>query len=271
MFDSILVTLSCKGPREHVVEQAIILAQRDGAQLLGLCVVDQEQLVPPPGSEGVDPEVWRAYLEPELTAQGRGMLDEFVGYCARVGVSVQTKLLVGPVTSCICRQTNYADLVLLGRYDEYTRRRMFVSCSPLEGTVRQSSCPVMLAGSGARHPRRLLVAVDGSQHSRSALALATRMVREWGCTLSLLTVREKQVGSRTLDEAQAYAQEQGVAARCILGKAPPAAEVLRVEREQEADIILLGAYCHGQAQELIFGGTVHQVLERAECPVVVCR
>lgn len=271
MFGNILVTLCCKGPREHVVEQAIILAQRDGAQLLGLFVVDHEQLVPPPGSEGIDPEEWRACLEPELTALGQGLLDEFAGYCAKAGVPAQTQLLVGPVTNCICRQTNFADLVLLGRYDEYTRRRMFVSCSPLEGTVRQATCPVMVVGSGARHPRRLLVAFDGSQHSRSALALATRMAQEWGCVLSLLTAQEKQVDSRTLDEAQAYAQANGVTARCVLGKGTPAAEVLRAEREQETDVILLGAYCHGQAQELIFGGTVRQVLDHAECPVVVCR
>lgn len=271
MFKNILVTLCCKEPREYVAEQAVILAKRDGAQLLGLCVIDQEQLVPPPGSEGLDPAQWRAYLESELSALGRGLLDEFAGYCAREGVPVQTKLLVGAVTSCICRQADYADLVLLGRYDEYVQRRMFIGCSLLEGTVRQASCPVMVAGTTARHPRRLLVAYDGGQRSRSALALAARMAREWGSSLRLVTVQERQVESSVLEEAQSHLKAQGLSAVGTLGKGTPAAEILRVGRAQEADVILMGAYCHGQAQELIFGGTVGQVMQSADCPVLVCR
>ncbi|MCL5108564.1 MAG: universal stress protein [Chloroflexi bacterium] len=271
MFKDILVTLCCKGPREPVMEQAIVLAKRDGAQLLGLCVVDEDQLAPPPGAEGIDPQEWRECLAAELSAAGQGLLDEFIGYCTREGVPVQTKLLVGPIAACICRQANYADLVLLGRYNDFIRRRMFVGCSPLEGTVRQATCPVMVAGTSARHPRRLLVAYDGSPSARSALNLATRIAREWDCSLSLVAVQEKQVGQAVLDEAKALAEAEGVPARCLLAKGNPRAEILRVGREQQADVVLLGAYCHGQAQELIFGGTVGQVIQAADCPVIVCR
>jgi nucleotide-binding universal stress UspA family protein len=271
VFKNILVTLCCKGPREPVMEQAIVLAKRDGAQLLGLCVVDEDQLAPPPGAEGIDPEEWRQCLATELSTAGQGLLDEFIGYCTRESVPVQTKLLVGPIANCICRQATYADLVLLGRYDEFTRRRMFVGCSPLEGTVRQASCPVMVAGTAARHPRRLLVAYDGSTRARSALRLATGMAKEWDCSLSVVVVQEKTVGSAVLDEAKALAQADGVPARCLFAQGSPRAGILQAGREQQADILLLGAYCHGQAQELIFGGTAGQVIQAADCPVVICR
>ncbi|MHB1132963.1 MAG: universal stress protein [Chloroflexota bacterium] len=270
MFNNILVTLCCQGPRELVLEQAIVLAKRDGAQLLGLCVVDDDQLAAPAGSEGINPAEWRECLEAELTAAGQALLDEFMGHCAREGVDAQTKLLVGPVTACICRQAQHADLVLTGRYDELIRRRMFVGCSPLEGTVRQAKRPVMVAGTTVRHPRRLLVAYDASPHADAALALAARMAAEWGCSLSLVTVEEKQVGAAAVARAQAYLAERNLSGRCLLLQGNPAQQVVRAAAEQESDTIFIGAYCHGQAQELIFGGAVRQVLNQAECPVVIC-
>ena len=148
---------------------------------------------------------------------------------------------------------------------------MMVGCCPLEGVVRQSSRPVLAAAAQPRPIGRILVAYDGSTRAGVALTIASRLAVEWQVPLLLLTVVEKKVSQDVLAEGQAYLQPYGLPAKALLQEGTPAAEILRASAEENVDLIVMGAYCHNRVQELVVGGTVGQVIRRADCPVLICR
>ncbi len=271
VFKSILVALCKKEQSSPIIQQAIWLAKRERARMLGLHVVDQEELVPPAGTEGTAPESWRETVELELRALGQGLLERFATECAEAGVPAETRLLLGPVAHTICRQAHIADWIVMGRTGEYAQRTAALRCCPLEGVLRQTCRPVLIAAPQPRPIERVLVAYDGSERACTALAVAARLASEWQVSLLLLTVVERQIGRDTLAEAQAYLEPYGVPEKALLREGTPAVEILRASREERADLIAMGAYCHNPIQELVFGGTVGQVVRRSDSPVLICR
>ncbi len=270
MFGSILVPLCGRADSSPVVRQAIELAGSESARLLGLYVVDQEDLALPPGVEGVTAAEWRASLEPELRAAGQGLLEEFASKCAVRAVSAEVKLAVGSVADLICTEARGSDLIVMGRGRAYLRRSDLLGVCPLEGVIRQACRPVLVAVSEPRTFHRILLAYDGGARAQSALEMAARLAREWQTELLLVTVREKNVGPRILEDGQARLLQRGLAVKAVSGDGTAAAGILGVAAGERADLIVIGAYCHGKVQELVFGGTVGQVVRKAPCPVLVC-
>jgi len=269
MFKNILVSLCSREQVAPVVQQAIWLARRERAHMLGLHVVDQQELVPPAGTEGIRPDHWREAVEPELKAAGQSFLDYLADECARASVPVQTKLLVGSTSKAICQQARTADLIVMGRGGECLRRGDLLGCCPLEGVVRHSRRPVLAVGAQPRPIERILVAYDGSHRASTALAMAARLACEWQVELLLLTVVEKGLGKEVLAEGQAYLAPYGLAGRALLRDGTPAVEILDASAEEDADLIVMGTYCHNRVQELVFGGTVGEVVRKAGCPVLI--
>lgn len=273
VFRSILVALcqETRRPSSPAVQQAIWLARREQARLVGLYVVDEAELVPPPLSEGVNLDRWREEVESELKVAGQKLLDDFAARCARADVPAETRLKVGSVAQVVCRQARTADLLVMERSGDYAHRMRLLECAPLEGVVRRAGRPVLVATAGPGRVERILVAYDGGERASTALALAVRIAVEWEVPLTLLTVVERGVDGDVLAEGREYCRPYGIPVEPLLREGTPADEILRASRERGAGLVVMGAYCHNRVQELILGGTVGQVLQRADCPVLICR
>ncbi len=270
MFKSILVGLSDHEHSLSAVQQAICLARKENAKALGVYVVDEETLVPPIGAEGVFPQHYRAEMEPGLQAVGRRRLNEFATYCADAGVAADTRLLIGSVTRSICQLARTVDLIVLSRIEKNMHRGLLMNCCLLENVLRWASRPVMVASPQSREIRQILVAYDGREGASKALATAARFAAGWGLPLTVVTVAERKVGPEDLLEAQSYLGPYGLDVRPLLLEGNPGDEILRAAAKQDADLIVMGTYCHGRAQQLIFGGTLWQVLKKADRPVLIC-
>ncbi len=269
MLKSILVALCDPGRCLATVQQATWLAKREGARLVGLHVIDEEELVPRPGTEGVTPWRWREQEEAKLSFAGMRLLDEFADKCAREGVPTESRLLIGPVAETICRQGNTADLIVLGRAGSYSQRKGLLDCCILEGVLRHASRPVLIAAREPREIGRILVAYDGSHHGSAALACAARLANDWQAPLTLVTVAERRVSSDVLQEGLDYLRPYNLRLKGLLLEGLPATMILRTSQEEHADMVVMGGYCHGQVQERILGGTVGRVLKESDLPVLI--
>jgi nucleotide-binding universal stress UspA family protein len=161
--------------------------------------------------------------------------------------------------------------------------------------LRHASCPVVLVNpEHALHGWRLdqlLFPHDGSPAAAGTLRRAAEFARRAGAELLVLQVAvggmpvPEERGSLTsplyLDQPQhewpAWASEfiERLACVCplgelrvrlLLGRGEPAAEILRVAREQSADLILL-AWKGNWAGE--HAGTLKAVVRKAPCPTMV--
>jgi nucleotide-binding universal stress UspA family protein len=83
-------------------------------------------------------------------------------------------------------------------------------------------------------------------------------------------------------EVSAYAQGEvgrlaeaaaarAVAARTLVAHGKPAGEIVRVAREEQVDMIVLGTHGKGLLDTALFGSTTERVVRKAPCPVLTCR
>jgi nucleotide-binding universal stress UspA family protein len=141
--------------------------------------------------------------------------------------------------------------------------------------------------------KKVLVPTDFSDSARHALTYGTSFAREYEAELTLLHVVENlTVGyasdlfpvpmAEVFQEISGYAKAElaklGAEARkrdvtvveqVVQGK--PSAEIIRVARESEADMIVLGTHGKGMLDQALFGSTTERVVRRAPCPVLTVR
>jgi nucleotide-binding universal stress UspA family protein len=134
--------------------------------------------------------------------------------------------------------------------------------------------------------RKILVAVDGSEHARRALETAIDIARRYDATLCLLHAfphvsdllgtpfYEQMIESRTmigrslLESARTQVGDLvPVEEQLLQGPAAPA--ILRVADVERCDLIVLGSRGHSQIGGILLGSVSNVVAQRAHCPVMV--
>lgn len=133
--------------------------------------------------------------------------------------------------------------------------------------------------------KKILAAVDGSDYSHGALAVATDLARESGADLVIAHVDEKFVGkggagSLNVDEPEikaglvAKAAElttEGIdtetkVASIVLGGPAPA--IAKIASDAGADLIVVATRGHSAIAEVLVGSVTQRLLQLANCPVM---
>jgi nucleotide-binding universal stress UspA family protein len=133
--------------------------------------------------------------------------------------------------------------------------------------------------------RNILVAVDGSNHSRAALEHAIELARDQNARLTLITVipylaavavassaqvmpLQEECFLEILDEAVAMVpQDIGVVR--ILAHGRPSREIAARVLEGDFDLIVMGTHGRGRVGEVVLGSVSREVLHRARTPVLL--
>jgi nucleotide-binding universal stress UspA family protein len=136
---------------------------------------------------------------------------------------------------------------------------------------------------------KILVAVDGSDHSLKAAKLAGDLARLSSGTLRVVTVYEEvpsYLGEPNLSQMIAMRSKKAeeVVDKAIkqIGEIPgaceteilsgdPAESILQVVDAFDIDLIIMGTRGQGSIKSLLLGSQSHKVLSAAPCPVLVVR
>jgi nucleotide-binding universal stress UspA family protein len=143
------------------------------------------------------------------------------------------------------------------------------------------------------HLKRILIPTDFSESARHALTYGLSFAKEYGAELVLLHVVESLPRSYVSDlfpvpmaeffqEVSGYAKAQlselaalargrSVPVREIVVQGKPATEIVRLAREEAADMIVLGTHGKRLLDQPLFGSTTERVVRNAPCPVLTCR
>ena len=135
--------------------------------------------------------------------------------------------------------------------------------------------------------RKILVPVDGSEHSDRALFLVGELASKFDSEVLVFHVREKSVGKggswdvdlreEDVNIAEEAAQKlvgEGLKAKserqsALYGHA--AQSIVRAAEDNKADAIVMGSRGLSDWSGLLVGSVTHKVLHMATCPVVVVR
>jgi nucleotide-binding universal stress UspA family protein len=261
MFADILVPVSGDPGGWPAVAQAVEIACRENARLLGLHIVPSA-----------------AELESDRV---RAVRSEFTRQCEALGVRGKLAVESGRVARAICDRARWADLVVAGLAHPPDPQPVARLSSGFGTLIRRCSTP-LLAVPGAFSPlNRPLLAYDGSPKAKEALYIATYLAargQDAGTAgpLVILTITDGgQITADTLAEAGEYAKTHGVRATLLLEHLPVAGAVadtiLTTAEAHDCDLILMGGYGHSPVVEVVLGSAVDEVLRASRQPVLICR
>jgi manganese transport protein len=141
--------------------------------------------------------------------------------------------------------------------------------------------------SGLHEPvyRRILVPLDHSGRDRAAIAHASAMARLHGASIHLLHVEEgaisqlygalastseEQLGERYFRDIQKSLEQQGLTVELtVVHGRNPKDEIVRVARETQPDLVVMGAHGHSGLKDLVFGNTINGVRHSVAAAVLV--
>ncbi len=247
----ILVALSGEEVSWAALEQALLVAQREGARVLGLHVLTE------------------ADTQGRETAEMRA---EFEARAGAAGVPFEFAVERGKVPAAICDRARWADLVVLPLAHPPGPDPGSRFGSGFRTLVQRSPRPILAVPGSASPMERALLAYDGSRKSDEALFLAAYLAARWGTSLVIITVSENsRVTGEISRRAVEYVEGYGIVPQVVLKSGEVGETLLDTAREQNCDFFIMGGYGFGPVLEVVMGSAVDQVLREAEHPVLICR
>ena len=136
---------------------------------------------------------------------------------------------------------------------------------------------------------KVLVPIDGSEHSRKAVARALELAEKQGAEVTLMTVvpvasdfmdeslvniqdKLRAENQKWLDTAKAEFEAKGIKVDTILEKGiVPANNIIRLAEENKFDRIVMGSTGRTGLAKVLMGSTAAKVVAHAPCEVTIVR
>jgi nucleotide-binding universal stress UspA family protein len=294
-FTAILVPYDGSDPARAALELALA-AMRPGTTLTLLTVIDESPIIAQSATTvmAYDPMP----LFEALETQAKALLADASARCARSNVTARTETIhEQPVPGIVATARALgSDLIVMGTHARRGVARAFVG-STTEGVLRACDVPVLttLAGESAAANafRRALVAIDDSEPSDAALALARRLHDSLGTQLIAANVADT---TRLYDNAATYGfsaapldveierESASVVARALDHAGLPIADVsvalleghpadvLVVEaRNRAATLVVVGSHGRRGLRRFVLGSVAERIVRTSGVPVLVVR
>lgn len=287
---AILVSTDLSPRADHALTRARLLARAHGAALTLQHVVERGpdiDTLPESwmrelfGAAGSPTETLRQRAEAALRAK-----------LADAPSGAQTEVSVGvPFVEIIraARERN-AELVVLGAHGGHYIREWLLGTTA-ERVIRKGDRPVLVVKKPPKGPyRRLLVAVDFSETSKRALALAVRMapkarvallnvydfglaepLRAGGTTSEELLLLQQTYEQQRRERLVAFAREAGLdpdKAQLLVRYGYPGLVINAVAAEQRAHLVAVGTQGLSGLRYVLLGSVAEHVLRESRCDVL---
>jgi nucleotide-binding universal stress UspA family protein len=279
MFRRIVVALDGSQHSTAAAEYALWLAERLGASLVGLHVIDIVSiegsfLHDVSGSLGFEPYLdFSSKMREALHERGKAIVDAFATRCRERDVACEIALPIGVVANEICDQARTADLIIVGHRGLNERFSTGLLGGTTESVARKSPKPVLVAPMAFAPITRPLLAYDGSARASAAMHAAAGLTTALGLPLTVTHVgREgRDEDAKVLEEARSYLGSYDVELHIRELTGPPHQRIIDVVRDGGFDLMFIGAYGHSRIIEMVLGSTTEFVLRNSPCPVFLAR
>lgn len=183
---------------------------------------------------------------------------------------------IGALGDIVAQRARFADLVVLPR--PYGPGKGAESEAVIEAAMFEGKAPVLVLpekGLGdADQPKRIIVAWNQSAEAMTATRLALPFLKA-AETVNITVIDPPPHGPERSDPGGLLCQllvRHGVHAdvSVLARNLPRVSDILaRHIWDQNADLLVMGAYGHSRFREAILGGATRNMLEKAEIPVLM--
>jgi nucleotide-binding universal stress UspA family protein len=294
VFPRVLVPYDGSEPADHALAYGIAFA-RSGAALDVVHVVDETSVLSMPTTDvsGFDP----LPLMDALEESAKALVDGVQQRCRDAGVQATVEVVHEQPVRGICDAAKqHGDrLIVMGTHGRKGLERALLG-STTDGVLREGTTPVLTVRADMPAPaeaffRKVLLAVDDSDPSDAAVALAAQLAYAAKTTVVICTVYDPadvfdSAANAGLDptplldeeraEATTVAQrayERGgfpkelTTIRVVEGE--PAHGIITTARESAVEAIVMGSHGRRGLQRLLLGSVAEHVVRESPCPVLV--
>ncbi len=271
MLRSILVGVDGSAYSTAAVELGIQWAQRSGAVLVGLGIIDAPTICKPEPVP-LGGSAYKVHHDASLLTDASHKVGQFLEHCARrcaeADVACQILQVIGLPAEQILLEAQRYDLILLGQHTFFHFETQQQPDDTLHIVLKQSPRPVVAVPATLPEGRVVVVAYDGSLHAARALHMLQVLGLEGPQEVHVVCVDpDQELADRCVERAVAFLHSHHIVAQAHARAtaAAPAHVLLEHVHQVQASLLVMGAYGRSTLREF-FGGSVTRTMLR-ESPV----
>ncbi len=252
LFTEILVPVNGQESGWCALEQALVVAEREGARLHGLHIVPGEQ-----DQKG----------QPALAIQA-----QFDERCKEANIDGRLVIASGEVSQQICTYAHWADLVVTNLSYPPPAQPLARLSSGFRDLVARCSCPILATPQTRTELSRALLAFDGGPKAQEALYVAAYLAGQWCIQLVVACVRSgDSLNQSVIDQAKAYLDQYKIEASFVQPQGMVGSAILEASENHDCDLLIMGGYGLNPVLEVVLGSAVDDVLRSSCKPMLICR
>jgi nucleotide-binding universal stress UspA family protein len=208
----------------------------------------------------------------DATEDARALLIEVARAIRSRGVEqVRTHVDYGPIEDHVREHAQDASLIVLGKRGERSSWKRGDVGSHLEGALRASRSPVLIAPSEPQEIRRFLFAFDGSPHSGDAVRYLAENPLLKDCPGTLLLAGDRPEIQQQLHDAASRLRRAGYDVQEEVVRGNPENVILDILNAEEIDLLVMGAFGHSRIREILGGSTTLRLLRSSAKAILAVR
>ena len=160
-------------------------------------------------------------------------------------------------------------LLVMGKHDEHLGEHVG---SRLETVVRTLQRPILACPAGFTSPQRVMIAFDGSATTHKAVEMVagSPLFRGLPCHVVMVGADNKE-NQGQLEWARHTLEAAGFEVETVLQEGDVEGVLCGYRREQDIDMLIMGAYGHSVIRRFLVGSTTTSVIRNALIPVLLLR
>jgi len=257
------------------LQAAIKMAEFHDAQVIGLNDVTSFEI--PSYLESDIPKDLKERHAAELNEHVAKVASDFENQTKTAGVSSKWRSLQGEAENLLSEHGRYVDLIVMGQYYEEELIGKPRDETP-DHVVLSSGRPVLVIPQhykGSEIGKRVMVCWDGGQAATRALHDAMPILHKADHIFVVIVRNSKNnEGAVPLPETDIthYLARHDIKAEVYESTSTELSigdQLFARAADQDADLLIAGAYGHSRWKELILGGVTRQLLESMPAPVLM--
>lgn len=251
LFEALLVPLSGQDESWDALDQALLIAQRESAQVHGLHIVETKDA---------------AESQPAQDVKAR-----FDQTCKAAGVAGTLAIDVGDVTKRIYERAVVTDAIVL-KITRPPGSGVSALMSPFRAIIGNASRPLITVPNKATRFEHALLAYDGTDHSKEALFVATYLAEMWKSKLTVFSALDgTKITADVQDYVRKYLEIHEVEAEYVLSERGAMDALKQTAEACSADLILMGSHGGTVIEQVFAGSALDYMLRESQVPTLVCR
>ncbi len=281
----IVATVDASASAASVADHAAWAATRLSAPLEFVHVLDRHPETAPKidfsgtleagGGEAVLKELAQLDERRSHLAQERGalLLQQVKRRATEAGVSpVDARMRHGTLVDSLTELEAGVRLFVLGKYGESAGAASGHLGANLERVVRAVHRPLLIASRTFRPVQRFSIAFDGSSTTKKGIEMIAASPLFSGLPCHVVMAGAESADARAqLQWAHTTLTAAGFDVHTAIRPGEAEEVIGDYVREQNIDLLVMGAYGHSRIRRLIVGSTTTALLQSANCPVLLIR